>query len=121
MDNNDITPHDRELLRSFFVGEIDWMLDHLSPTNKDLEEFTQRYEEFINKNNLRSNQTMMLFLLELKCDQTINKFKALIFSNPNLIPKKPGFIQNGTIAKWYRISKLERHLFGREINNQLKK
>ncbi len=120
MNTNDdtISWQDRALLREFFSTVLEWMQNHMDPTLTDLKDFTALYENFLNNHHLKGNKVLMTFLLELKFDQ-------LNFENKNSNSKvikvlnkdithlnNPTLIQNSTIAKWYRESRITRHLIG---------
>ena len=113
MQNNlEINWTDRELLRNFFITVYDWMLNHINPSKEDLKEFINMYTIFINDNNLNDNPILKLFLFELKNDLLTKKENEIgIIKNHYQIIKSPLFMQNKVILKWYRESKLERHLF----------
>lgn len=104
---------DRKLLRDFFITVYEWMLNHINPSKEDLKEFIKMYEDYLNCNNLNDKPILKQFLLELKND-LLSKYandESSVIKNHFAIIKSPLFIQNKTILKWYRVSKLERHIF----------
>lgn len=63
-------------LKIFFNDNKQFIKHHIFYEYEDIKKLANLYEEFIDKNNLRLNDFLMLFLLELRYDQLVEKIKV---------------------------------------------
>ena len=104
--NIKLSKEERMLLSKFFNENMEFISSNNFYEYENIKLFGNLYEEFIDKNNLRENDIMMLFLAEIRYDELAykitkdtNKMKVVKMS----IPKNR---LNDTISKWYRESRV---------------
>ena len=107
------TEEDRLLLRTFFENNIEFMNTHNLLRYENIKIFGDLYEQFIDENNLRDNDILMLFLAEIRISQlsykiTANTIKIRVLSNHNINA-------NDTIIKWYKESKIFKYITSTNI------
>ena len=95
----------KEILRRFFDENEDFIFNSSFIEYDTIKTFGDMYEAFLNENNLRDNEFLMLFLAEIRYDQIAYK----LTDNTNrrkvermYIPKER---LNSTISKWYHESR----------------
>ena len=95
----DFSEEDRELLGIFFSDNKEFIRNNSFLYYNNIKLLADLYENFIDENNLRDNDILMLFLAELRYDQISYK----IASNPieQRLFKKA---KTPTIIKWYNES-----------------
>ena len=107
------TEEDRLLLRTFFENNIEFINTHNLLRYENIKIFGDLYEQFIDENNLRDNDILMLFLAEIRISQlsykiTANTIKIRVLSNHNINA-------NDTIIKWYKESKIFKYITSTNI------
>lgn len=107
------TEEDRLLLRTFFENNIEFINTHNLLRYENIKIFGDLYEQFIDENNLRDNDILMLFLAEIRMSQlsykiTANTIKIRVLSNHNINA-------NDTIIKWYKESKIFKYITSTNI------
>ncbi|MCR5482809.1 MAG: hypothetical protein K6E99_00150 [Bacilli bacterium] len=104
------TEEERNILKRFFEENEELVFNTGFIEYESIKEFGDIYEKFLNDNNLRDNDFLMLFLMEIRYDQIAYK----LTENTNhrrmeklMVPKTR---MNSTIAKWYLESKVSEYV-----------
>ena len=96
-----INEEDRMILRNFFDNNQEYILNTNFYEYENIKEFGDIYEKFVDDNNLRKNDIMMLFLAEIRYDQLAYKLgkdtKRMRVKNMPIYGSK----LSDAISKWY--------------------
>lgn len=95
---------DRLLLKKFFSDNIDFISENSFIEYENIKLFGDLYEKFIDENNLRDNDILMLFLAEIRYDQLAYKVTNDSIKMRTLRLAIPKERLNDTIIKWYQES-----------------
>lgn len=113
-----ISDEDRKILSKFFEINKDYIFSNNFYEYENIKEFGDIYEKYIDDNNLRDNDIMMLFLAEIRYDQLAYKVGA----NTNRMRVKKlavyGSKLSDAISKWYYESKIAYYV-PRESSHEL--
>lgn len=108
-----INEEDRMILKNFFDNNQEYILNTNFYEYENIKEFGDIYEKFVDDNNLRKNDIMMLFLAEIRYDQLAYKLgkdtKRMRVKNMTIYGSK----LSDAISKWYYES--------RNVNDDLNK
>lgn len=101
-----ISDEDRKLLKNFFDINQEYILNTNFYEYENIKEFGYIYEKYIDDNNLRDNDIMMLFLVEIRYDQLAYKIgkntKRMRVKNLTIYGSK----LSDAISKWYYESRI---------------
>ena len=96
-----INEEDRMILKNFFDNNQEYILNTNFYEYENIKEFGDIYEKFVDDNNLRKNDIMMLFLAEIRYDQLAYKLgkdtKRMRVKNMPIYGSK----LSDAISKWY--------------------
>lgn len=96
-----INEEDRMILKNFFDNNQEYILNTNFYEYENIKEFGDIYEKFVDDNNLRKNDIMMLFLAEIRYDQLAYKLgkdtKRMRVKNMTIYGSK----LSDAISKWY--------------------
>lgn len=112
---------DREMLSKFFSDNMEFIANNSFIEYENIKLFGDLYEQFIDENNLRENDILMLFLAEIRYDQlaykiTDNTVKMKV--EKLAVPKNR---LNDTIRDWYNESKVVEYVSLSAVNKSLEK
>ena len=102
--NVKFSEEDRLLLKKFFSDNIDFISSKSFLEYENIKLFGDLYEQFIDENNLRDNDILMLFLAEIRYDQLAYKVTNESIKRRALRLAIPKERLNDTIVKWYQES-----------------
>ena len=104
--NIKFSEEDRLLLKKFFSDNIDFISSTSFIEYENIKQFGDLYEQFIDENDLRDNDILMLFLAEIRYDQLAYKITKDSIKMRALRLAVPKERLNDTILKWYIESKV---------------
>lgn len=105
--NIKFSKEDKALLRKFFDDNHQFINNNSFIEYENIKAFGNLYENFIEENNLRENDILMLFLVEIRYNQLAYKItdnSVKLRAKRLAVPKNR---LNDTISKWYWESKTE--------------
>jgi len=110
-----ISKDDRNTLKRFFVNNIKWIKNNNLLDYDDIKTFGDMYEKFIDENNLRNNDILMLFLVEIRYEQLVCRITKdtiqMRMAKMSKLDSSCGIhIKNATILKWYRESMIVEYI-----------
>lgn len=101
-----LSAEDRKLLKNFFDINQEYILNTNFYEYENIKEFGDIYEKYIDDNNLRDNDIMMLFLVEIRYDQLAYKIgantKRMRVKNMTIYGSK----LSDAISNWYYESRI---------------
>ena len=99
---------DRVWLDQFFTENMKYIKDKDLSNYENLKAFGDLYEKFIDENNLRENDFLKLFLLEMRYLELTYKITKKSEPHLNFLtnPSSIKNLTNSPIAKWYKESKV---------------
>ena len=112
---------DREMLSKFFSDSMEFIANSSFIEYENIKLFGDLYEQFIDENNLRENDILMLFLAEIRYDQLAFKITdntTKMQAARLVVPKNR---LNSTISKWYHESKIVEYVSLSSVNKSLEK
>lgn len=110
---------DRETLRRFFIENSEFINNSSFIEYENIKKLGDLYEKFIDDNNLRENDILMLFLAEIRYDQLA--FKITKDTNSMKVARLsvPKNRLNETISKWYKESRIYEYVSTSSIDKNL--
>ena len=111
---------DRNALRNFFVTNVEWLKNNDLLDYDDIKTFGDMYENFLDENNLRNSDILMLFLAEIRCEQLVcritkDTIKMKMAKKCSSALDFGIHIKNATILKWYRESMIAKYISSADI------
>lgn len=112
---------DRAMLRKFFSDNFEFIANNSFIEYENIKLFGDLYESFIDENNLRENDILMLFLAEIRYDQLAFKItnNTVKMKTTRLVVPKNRL--NATISKWYHESRVAKYVSKPTINKSLER
>ena len=111
---------DRELLKKFFSDNMEFIANNSFIEYENIKIFGDLYEQFIDDNNLRENDILMLFLAEIRYDQLAFKITENTAKMKVAKLEVPKNKLNSTISKWYHESKVTYYVSSTNLNSSIK-
>lgn len=114
------TEEDRKLLSMFFEENKEFIANTSFIEAENIKILGDLYELFLDENNLRENDILMLFLRELRYDELAYKVTKDSIKMRALRLAIPKERLNDTIVKWYVESRVVDYATTPRVNQNLK-
>lgn len=118
-----LSKEDRKMLKKFFSDNYEFITNNSFIEYENIKLLGDLYEKFIDENNLRENDILMLFLAQIRYDQLAFK---ITYDSPKMLCERlfavPKNRLNDTIYEWYYESRVSgKDISLEKVNARLEK